>query len=131
MDGKKYRYVEKFISRTNCLIDSNNEVVVTMKCNSWFKYSYDIKTSNGNYKFIWKTGNSELISIETGDKFYIPIGTMFFYGMQHKLITNIEKSREDSSKIELEISNNEHAMALLIVTCSFLSMPAYLSGGYY
>ena len=131
IDGKKYRYVTKFFSRTNCLINADNEVVVTMKCNSWFKYSYDIQTPNGNYKFIWKTGTSELISTESGDKFYIPIGTMFFYGMQHNLITKIQKSREESGKYDLEIFNDQHAMALLIVTCSFLGMPAYLSGGYH
>ena len=117
-ESEQFYYKNKLFSLTSILVDQNENVVASLKRNSWWGLSFKLFTQQGEYDFHNKAFDSTLTSV-TNNEVFRTNGSVEFYSKHGVPITNLTHIKNINLTYALTIHSNEHKIALIMASCLF------------
>lgn len=99
------------------LSENGGHSIAELERTSWWKYKFDLKTSDGcRYKCYKKLGEFFIEGMNCDVLFHTQ-GTMDFYLNGSKRVTSLEATGQFKRSFSLTVNDADHEVALLIVSC--------------
>jgi len=113
-----FRY--KIFSHSAILMDEQSNVIAQLFRSSWWRMKFNLVVGDKHYKLNQRFLESELIYNNTMLRYHTNAAAEFFRGALR--VTQIEESAGLLTQFRVNIRDENHALALLMATCSELSL---------